>query len=258
MSFTRRKKGSSPRGVSNSTCCCRVSAENAAPNRDRASASSAFIPLRKRSASCGLAARRRSIVAGTPASAAPGVSVRGMIASASAVRHSSSAAVRKIGCPWAGDGAAKAAIVTSTSRLVGFIFRYLTRTKGGHEGGRERRSLLRPIQDPPGVAAIQALQNRSRKFQAIIAPPDTARHELIGRLKQPPPSLIHAGLAPHIGAEQYPAAITAKEFRCIARGPPDFIIARRNIHIEIGQFVQRGAQGGEIVALVPEVAGDEP
>ncbi len=112
----------SARGVSRSIFCCAVSAENAAPKRERASASSAAIPPRKVWASCGLAASRRSICAGTPASAAPGVSVRGMIVSARAFRHSNSAAVRSTGCASAGVVAASAAMVTSTSRLVVFIW----------------------------------------------------------------------------------------------------------------------------------------
>ena len=53
--------------------------------------------------------------------------MRGMMVSTSAFRHSSSGGVRKAGWASAGEAAARAAMVTSTSRLVGFIFCYLTR-----------------------------------------------------------------------------------------------------------------------------------
>ena len=62
-------------------------------------------------------ARRRSIVASTPASTAPGYPC-GNDRITGAVKHSSSVAFRKFACPTAGAGAAIAAIVTSTSRRV--------------------------------------------------------------------------------------------------------------------------------------------
>jgi len=126
-----------------------------------------------------------------------------------------------------------------------------------HGAAVERGLGLAEVEDFEGGVAVEAFEGGVVEFEAVVGPPDAAGEVFVGGFEEAPPAFVHGGFAAHVGTEEDAAAVAGEEAAGGAGLAADFVVAGGEVKEEVGVTVEGVGEGGEVVALVAEVAEDE-
>src|SRR5215470_20456791 len=104
------------------------------------------------------------------------------------------------------------------------------------------RLRLVPIENAPRVATVNGVEYSVLKAQPVQPPPNRTGDVLVGTLQQPPPAPIHSCGWRRVAPVQHAICVLLEELGRGAGLAAHFVIASRNVHVQIRETIQRSAQ----------------